>query len=281
MFQPFMSSQSRLRRTMAVLATAMLLAWTIPGCSTSNEGDGGQTVDTVKRQASETSRPAEEVKPTSGTEDLATVCSEADLTSVENASAGFADAQRDLMAAIGDEPAFASATVVLLDKGVVLFSSIASTLDTFFDELAQTSGQSAIADTPDDLRTAADRFSVLATDIEKAGTVTGDDIAAIQAIGTMFDEFGSDFESGSPGGDEVRQIAACETLVRDLDVATSAASATDGDDEIDEVGTDPSDDACNQDRWLEDSDCGDPDVPDSDRADGACDNTYLFTDPDC
>ena len=156
-----------------------------------------------------------------------------------------------------------------------------TSIDTFFDESALASGPSAIADTPDDLRAAADNFSQLAADIGKAGTVTGNDIVTIQAIGTRFDEFGFEFEAGSPGGDECRRIPACETLVRNLDVATSAASATDEEDEIDGVGADPSDDACNQDRWLEDSDCGDPDVTGSDRADGACDDTRLFTDPDC
>lgn len=276
MLHPSTTPRRRRGRPAALLAVGVLLAWTIAGCSSGD--DSASTTSTSKVSASSNG----DSNGSGDTEALATACREANLAPVETAAADFADASVTLEAA-DSEAAVTAAAVTLLDTGSALFSSIATALDDFFTELAQASGQSAIADIPDDFRTAADDFSALATDINDAGTVTEDDIATIEEVGQRFDELGSNIESGSPGGDELRRVPACETLIRNFEgvFATlegdSGSSSSGGDG----VNTDPSDGSCDQDRWLQDPDCGDEDVINSDRADGVCDDTRFFTDPDC
>lgn len=213
MVHPSTPSRRR-RRPGEFLAAGALLALMIAGCSSGD--DSSSTTSTTSR----------------GTGDLAAACSEVDLAPVETAAADLADAQTTLEAAAGNEAEFASATAVFLDKGSVMFSSLATALDAFFDELAQASGQSAIADVTDDFTTAAADFSALAPEIRAAGTVTSDDIATIQRVGTKFDRFAGYVNAGSPSGDELRRIPECETMIRNLDQATAAISAADGDDEI-------------------------------------------------
>lgn len=63
--------------------------------------------------------------------------------------------------------------------------------------------------------------------------MTQDDLAEIQAVNTKFDRFVEYLNPGSPSGDDLRQIPACKTLLKNLDTATSAISSADGQDELD------------------------------------------------
>jgi len=215
------TSVSRRGRPAALLVAGVLLAWTVVGCSSGD--DSASTTSTGNAGSSESG----------GADALAASCSEVDLASVETSAAELAEAQVTLEAAVGDEAEFAAATVAFLEKGSVMFSSLATALDAFFDELAQASGQSAIADVTDDFTGAAADFSALAPEITAAGSVTGDDIAAIQAVDTRFERFAEYVNPGSPSGDDLQRIPACQTMVRNLDAVTSAISAADGQDELD------------------------------------------------
>lgn len=215
------STTSRRRwRPAALLAAGGLLAWTFVGCSSGD--DSASTTSTVSPSSNNND----------GTEELATACSEVDLTPVETSAAELAEAQLTLEAAAGNEAEFAAATVAFLEKGSVMFSSLATALDVFFDELARASGQSAIADVTDDFTTTANDFSALAPEINSAGMVTGDDIATIQAVNARFDKFAEYVNPGSPSGDDLQRIPACKTMIRNLDAVTSAISAADGQDEL-------------------------------------------------
>lgn len=266
-------SRRRRWRAPAVLAIGVFLPWTLLGCSGGD--DSASTTTSVVRASSNGGG--------GNTEGLETACREADLGTVEDAAADFAAAQAALGTTAG-EAAGAAATVELLDKGSVLFSAMASSLGDFFTALADALGQSSIADIPDGFRAAADDFSALATDINDAGTVTEADISSIEDVGAQFDELGETIESGSPGGDELRRVPACETFIRNFEsvfdnIEGTDATATSGD--TGGVNSDVANGSCDQERWLEDPDCGDEDVVNSDLADGACDDTRYFTDPDC
>jgi hypothetical protein len=110
---------------------------------------------------------------------------------------------------------------------------MATTLDTFFTDLAKTTGQSDLADIVDDLSTTADEFTALSAKINSADTVTADDIAAIMGVNSRFDKFVVALDSGSPSGDMLKEIPDCKTFLRNLDLATQSISAADGTDELD------------------------------------------------
>jgi hypothetical protein len=202
----------------ALLAVGLLLAVLLAGCSSST--DSASTTSTTENRSE-------------GTQGLSTVCSETDLTSVEGSAAALNEAEMTLRAAAGNDGEFTSATIAFLREGEVFFSSLATTLDPFFAELAKESGLGAIVALTEDFTTAADDFAALATDIEAAGTVTQEDIAEIQAVNMRFGDFAGYVNPGSPSGDELRQIPACTTFLRSLDTATSAISSADGQDELD------------------------------------------------
>lgn len=195
-----------------------MFAVAITGCSSSS--DSASTTSTTGSGSG-------------GTEELSSVCSATDLAPVQESAAALDEAQLTLRAAAGNDEEFTSATVAFLKKGNIFFSSLASVLDPFFAELAQQSSLSAIADLTDDLTTAANDFTALANEIESAGAVTQDDLAEIQAVNTKFDRFVEYLNPGSPSGDDLRQIPACKTLLKNLDTATSAISSADGQDELD------------------------------------------------
>jgi hypothetical protein len=110
---------------------------------------------------------------------------------------------------------------------------MATTLETFFSDLAKTTGQSDLNNIINDFSTTADEFTVLSPKIKSAGTVTAADIAAIMEVNARFDKFAVALDSGSPSGDMLREIPECKTFLRDLDLATEAISAADGTDELD------------------------------------------------
>lgn len=195
-----------------------MFAVAITGCSSSS--DSASTTSTTGSGSG-------------GTEELSSVCSATDLAPVQESAAALDEAQLTLRAAAGNDEEFTSATVAFLKKGNIFFSSLATVLDPFFAELAQQSSLSAIADLTDDLTTAANDFTALANEIESAGAVTQDDLAEIQAVNTKFDRFVEYLNPGSPSGDDLRQIPACKTLLKNLDTATSAISSADGQDELD------------------------------------------------
>lgn len=202
------ASRRRVRLATAV-ATGTLLASMIAGCSSNDVSDeSGEAVG------------------------LASTCSDVDLSAVETAATELDGAVETLWAAEGDEAAFATSTVAFLEKGSVLFSSLAVALDPLFEELARTSGQSDIADVTNDFTTAEATFSAIASEISAAGKVSADDIVAIQDVGNGFDDFFQVVNSGSPTGDELAGIPACETMIRQLDLVTTNISAADGQDEL-------------------------------------------------
>lgn len=211
-------TSARRGRPVALLAAGLMFAVAITGCSSSS--DSASTTSTTGSGSG-------------GTEELSSVCSATDLAPVQESAAALDEAQLTLRAAAGNDEEFTSATVAFLKKGNIFFSSLASVLDPFFAELAQQSSLSAIADLTDDLTTAANDFTALANEIESAGAVTQDDLAEIQAVNTKFDRFVEYLNPGSPSGDDLRQIPACKTLLKNLDTATSAISSADGQDELD------------------------------------------------
>ena len=168
-----------------------------------------------------------------GTKNLAADCRNADLSAIESAASDMSQAQQALEAAGSSGAGFTSATVVFLNKGSVFFSAMATTLDTFFTDLAKTTGQSDLADIVDDLSTTADEFTALSAKINSADTVTADDIAAIMGVNSRFDKFVVALDSGSPSGDMLKEIPDCKTFLRNLDLATQSISAADGTDELD------------------------------------------------
>ena len=212
---------TRRRRPVALLAAAVLLAGTIAGCSSGD--DSASTTSTTSADSGETSA-------------LATACREVDLAPITKSAADLDQARRTLEAAAGNDAEFTAATIAFLGTGQVFFTALATALDPFFDELARASGQSAVADVTADFATAADDFAALAPEIEAAGKVTPEHIAAIQAVNTKFDRFAEYVNAGSPSGDELRQIPTCTAFLRNLDETTSAISAADGKDELDTDG---------------------------------------------
>lgn len=210
-------TSARRGHPVVLLAVGLLFAATLAGCSSST--DSASTTSTTENRSE-------------GTQGLSTVCSETDLASVQDSAAALDEAELALRAAAGNDGEFTSATVAFLREGERFFSSLATTLDPFFAELAQESGLGAIAALTEDFTTAADDFAALAAEIEAAGTVTQEDIAEIQAVNTRFDTFAGYVNPGSPSGDELRQIPACTTFLRNLDTATSAISSADGQDEL-------------------------------------------------
>jgi len=208
---------ARRGRPAALLVVGLLLAASIAGCSSSSDS---------------TSTTSTSDDGSGGTRGLSTVCSETDVASVQESAAALDEAQLALRAAAGNDGEFTAATIAFLRQGELFFSSLATALDPFFAELARESGLDAIADLTDDFTTAADDFTTFANEIESAGTVTQEDIAAIQEVNTRFDTFAGYVNPGSPSGDELRQIPACATFLRNLDSATSAISSADGQDEL-------------------------------------------------
>ena len=269
---PPTTSRRRRWRAPALLAVGILLPWSLLGCSGDDEATTTTTTPTVTANRGE------------GTEALATACREVDLGPIEEAASRFVAAEAAADAATTEAEA-TTAVVGLLDAGSVLFSTMASSLDDLFSALADAAGEPAIADLPDGFRTAADDFSTLATDISDAGTISDADVTRIDEVGSQFDELGAVVESGSEGGQELRRVPACETFVRNFEAVFTSlegdGTSTDGTDTGGGVNTDVADGVCDQDRWLQDPDCGDESVMNSDLADGACDENRFFTDPDC
>ena len=198
-------------RTAGFLAAGILLASTFAACSSGSSSSS----------------------ESGGSKDLAADCRNVDLSAIKNAASEISQAQLDLKAAGTSGPAFASATVVFLNKGSVFFSTMATTLGTFFNDLAKTTGQSDLTNIINDFSTTADEFTVLSAKIKSANTVTAADIAAIMEVNTRFDKFAVAVDSGSPSGDMLKEIPDCKTFLRELDLATQAISAADGTDELD------------------------------------------------
>ena len=198
-------------RTAGFLAAGILLASTFAGCSSGSSSSS----------------------ESGGSKALAADCRNVDLSAIKNAASEISQAQLDLKAAGTSGPAFASATVVFLNKGSVFFSTMATTLETLFNDLAKTTGQSDLANIINDFSTTADEFTVLSAKIKSANTVTAADIAAIMEVNTRFDKFAVAVDSGSPSGDMLKEIPDCKTFLRELDLATQAISAADGTDELD------------------------------------------------
>lgn len=261
-----------------MLAIGALLVWTAAACS-SGDDTASTTTETTKVTADSNGGSGD-------TDALAAACRNVDLQPVEAAAANFVAAESAIDAAQSESEA-ATAIVGLLDRGSTLFATMASSLEDLFVALAEASGQPGIADVPDGLRTAADDFSTLATDISDAGTVTEADIARIDEVSVGFDELGENFESDSSGGQQLRRVPACETFVRNFEAVFADLEGTSTDTTPDTgateggVNTDVADGVCDQSRWLQDPDCGDDSVVNSDLADGVCDDSRFFTDPDC
>ena len=216
----------------ALVAVGLLLAGAITGCSSSD--DSASTTSITATSTSDSTSTTSTTDNTSGeTQQLAAVCSAIDLASVEANAAALDEAELVLRAAAGNEGEFAVATSAFLEEGNVFFLSLATVLDPFFAALAQESGLVAIADLTDDFTTAASDFAALATGIESAGAVTPEDLVAIQAVNDRFSSFAEYVNPGSPSGDELRQIPACKTFLKNLDTVTAAISAADGQDELD------------------------------------------------
>jgi hypothetical protein len=209
---PLSSTLLRGGRTAAFLATGILLASTFAGCSSGSSSSSSES---------------------DGTKVLAADCRNVDLSAIKNAASEISQAELDLRAAGTSGPAFASATVVFLNKGSVFFSTMATTLGTFFNDLAKATDQSDLANIINDFSTTADEFTVLSAKIKSANTVTAADIAAIMEVNTRFDKFAVAVGSGSPSGDMLKEIPDCKTFLRELDLATQAISAADGTDELD------------------------------------------------
>lgn len=273
MLHPSTTVGRRRRRPAALLVMGTLLLGLAVGCSGSNDSASTTTASTVTASTS------------AGVEDLAAACREVDLVPIQQAADDFVAAEAALDVATSEQ-AVTTAFVTLLDKGSVLFSTMASSLEDLFGALADAARQPALADVPDGFRTAADDFSALATDINEAGTITEADVSRIDEVGASFDELDALVEPGSEGGQELRRVPACETFVRnfeavfaDLDGDGGTSGGTDAGE--DGVNTDVADGVCDQDRWLQDPDCGDESVVNSDLADGSCDESRFFTDPDC
>jgi hypothetical protein len=196
-------------RFAAVLAAGLLLAATFAGCTSSSDSEGTTT--------------------------LATACREVDLAPVETAASDFHSAELVLVDAFGNEAALTAAMVAFLAKGSVFFTSMASSLDVFLDELARASNVRALSGKTDVWNETAGDFTALATDVSAAGTVTSDDIAVLLGVQAKFDPFLRAINPGSPSGNLLRRIPACKTLIRNIDAATSIISADDGEDEIRDV----------------------------------------------
>jgi hypothetical protein len=264
------TARRRRLRPAALLAVGVLSLWTLAGCSSGDD--------------TSSNTPTTPVTASSGgdTEALAAACREADLGRIEEAAAGFAAADASLNAAVSEAEA-TSAFVTLLDEGSVLFSAMASSLEGVFEALADATGEPALADLPDALRSAADDFSTLATDVSDAGTISEVDVTRIDEITAELDEIGAITETESEGGQQLRRVPACETFLRNFEAIFTTIEGDGGDvpDSGGGVNSDPSDGACDQDRWLEDPDCGDNETINSDLADGACDESRFYTDPDC
>lgn len=263
-------SRGRWLRPTAVLAVGVLALWTLAGCS------GGE--DTAA-----TSTTTVTASSGGDTEALAAACREADLDPIERAAGDFAAADAALNAAVTEAEA-TPAFVTLLDAGSVLFSSMASSLEEVFDALADATAEPTLADLPDALRSAADDFSTLATDVSDAGSISDVDVTRIDEITAELDEIGTITDTESEGGQQLRRVPACETFLRNFEAIFTTIEGDGGDvgDLGDEgVNTDPSDGVCDQDRWLQDPDCGDDETINSDLADGVCDESRFYTDPDC
>lgn len=263
-------TRGRRLRPAALLSVAVLSLWTLAGCSSGDDA------------ASDTSTTSVTASSGGDTEALATACREADLARIVEAAAGFATAEAALSAATTEADA-TPAFVRLLDSGSVLFSTMASSLEGVFDALADATGEAALADLPDALRSAADDFSTLATDVSDAGTISEADVTRIDEITAELDEIGTVTESGSEGGQQLRRVPACETFLRNFEAIFATLQGAGGDvpDGGGGVNSDPPDGVCDQSRWLEDPDCGDDETINSDLADGVCDESRFYTDPDC
>ena len=270
MSHPPTTPRRRRLRPAALLAVGILSLWTFAGCSSGDDTAATSTTTVTASSGGDT-------------EALAAACREADLDPIERAAGDFTAADGALNAA-GTEAEATSAFVTLLDAGSVLFSSMASSLAGVFDALADATGEPALADLPDALRNAADDFSALATDVSDAGTITEADVTRIDEISAELDEVGAITETESEGGQQLRRVPACETFLRNFEaIFTTLEGGDPGASDLgdDGVNTDPSDGVCDQNRWLQDPDCGDDETINSDLADGVCDESRFYTDPDC
>jgi hypothetical protein len=203
----FSTTLPRCGRPAVLLAAGILLASAFAGCSSGSESGG--------------------------TKNLAADCRNVDLSKIESAASNISQAQKALEAAGSSGAGFTSATVVFLNKGSVFFSTMATTLDTFFIDLAKATGQSDLTDIIDDFSITADEFTALSAKISSADTVTAADIAAIMEVNSRFDNFAVAVDAGSPSGDMLKEIPDCKTFLRNLDLATETISAADGTDELD------------------------------------------------
>lgn len=273
------STHRRYWKPVALLMAALMMAGALVGCG----GDDDTASTTTAAQTPDGGADAVET--------LATECREVDLAEVEQAADRFLAAQNSTDDAT-TESEVATAIVTLLDAGSALFATMATSLTPLFDALADAAGQPSIAEVPDSLLAAADEFSELASDIDDAGTLTEADVARIDDVGTRLDELDNVIEVDSDAGRELRRVPACETFIRNFD---AVFAGLDGEGEINDsttggsgsgdvsegVNTDVADGICDQDRWLQDPDCGNSSVANSDLADGTCDDSRFFTDPDC
>lgn len=271
------STRRRQWQAVALLMAALMMAGALVGCG--NDDDTASTT---------TEGPSPDGDG-DAVETLATECRQVDLAEVEQAADRFLAAQSATDDATS-ESEVASAIVTLLDAGSALFATLSTSLAPLFDALADAAEQPSIAEVPDRLLAAADDFSELASDIDDAGTLTEADIARIDEVGARLDEFDNVVEAESDAGRELRRVPACETFIRnfeavfaDLEGEGEINDATGGGsgDVSEGVNTDVADGVCDQDRWLQDPDCGDDSVVNSDLADGTCDDSRFFTDPDC
>ena len=266
-------TRRRFRHPIVLLMAALMLGGALVSCG--NDDDTASTTATAAPNPSDNGDP---------TEALADACRETDLEPVEQAADRFLTAQSASDGAT-TESEVATAIVTLLDSGSVLFATMSTALTPLFDAIADAAEQPSIAEVPDRLLAAADDFSELASDIDDAGTLTEADVARIDEVGARLDEFDNVVEAESDAGQELRRVPACETFIRNFDAVFAGLDAGS---EVTEtttpdggVNTDVADGSCDQDRWLQDPDCGDDSVVNSDLADGTCDDSRFYTDPDC